>query len=95
MLRHLKSLRNKQDIPQEQGPLYAAVRDALVEVRAYARSHGGEIELLSVSDDGIVKVRMKGTCRGCPLADFTLRQGVEAQLKILVPGVASVVRAEK
>jgi Fe-S cluster biogenesis protein NfuA len=74
--------------------LYAAVRDALVNVQQYARTHGGTIELVDVSDSGEVTVRMKGTCRGCPLAGITLKSGVEEQLKILVPGVRKVSRID-
>jgi Fe-S cluster biogenesis protein NfuA len=74
----------------ERGPLYAAVHDALVEVRAYARSHGGDIELLEVTEDGVVRVRLRGACRACPLSAITLRDGVEAQLKMIVPAVRRV-----
>jgi Fe-S cluster biogenesis protein NfuA len=74
------------------GPLYAAVRDALTEVRAYARSHGGDIELVSVSEDGEVQVRMSGMCRGCPLSDITFKLGIEQQLKALVPGIVRVTK---
>lgn len=74
------------------GPLYAAVRDALANVQDYARSHGGTIDLVEVTDEGEVIVRMRGTCNGCPLADLTLKQGVEGQLRILVPGVTKVTR---
>jgi Fe-S cluster biogenesis protein NfuA len=92
MLRTLFGLLSKQDIPHEQGPLYAAVRDALIEVRAYAQTHGGDIELVSVSEDGNVAVRMSGMCRGCPLSEMTFKIGIENQLKILVPGVRTVTK---
>jgi Fe-S cluster biogenesis protein NfuA len=84
--------RAKQDIPQERGPLYAAVHDALDAVRGYARSHGGDIELMSVSEDGEVLIRMSGMCRGCPLSDITFKLGIEEQLKTLVPGVRRVTK---
>ncbi len=76
----------------EQGPLYPAVRDALIEVQSYARSHGGTIELVSVSESGEVSVRFQGACKGCPVADITFRHGIELQLKTLVPGVTPVTR---
>jgi Fe-S cluster biogenesis protein NfuA len=72
---------------EERGRLYPAVREALLDVRAYARSHGGDIELVGVTDEGVVKVRLRGTCRSCPLSGITLKHGAEAQLKVLVPGV--------
>jgi Fe-S cluster biogenesis protein NfuA len=59
-------------------------------VRAYANSHGGDIELLGVDEEGNVEVRLRGACRGCPMADVTLRLGVERQLREQVPGVRKV-----
>jgi Fe-S cluster biogenesis protein NfuA len=76
--------------PEAQGPLYGPVREAISSVQAYARSHGGEIELLGVTDEGDVKIRLKGACRGCPMSAMTLKHGVEEQLKVLVPGVRSI-----
>ena len=78
--------------PEAHGPLYPAVRDALVEVQAYARSHGGHIELIGVNEDGEVRVRFRGACKGCPVADLTFKLGIEQQLKLLVPGVRRVER---
>jgi Fe-S cluster biogenesis protein NfuA len=93
LLSNLQKLRgSSEEPPSERGPLFAAVRDALGEVQAYAQSHGGRIELLSVSQEGEVVVRFQGACRGCPVADLTFRHGIEQQLKILVPGVVRVLR---
>jgi Fe-S cluster biogenesis protein NfuA len=61
-------------------------------VQAYARSHGGKIELVSVSQEGEVRVRFQGACKGCPVADITFRIGIEQQLQQLVPGVRRVVK---
>lgn len=80
--------------PPERGPLYPAVRDAIVEAQAYARTHGGRIDLVDVTNDGEVRVRLSGTCRGCPLSGITLKVAVEQQLKILVPGIRSVVQVK-
>jgi len=66
----------------------------MTDVQAYARSHGGQIELVSVSDEGDVTVRMTGTCKGCPMAGITLKLGIENQLKALVPGVRRVIAAK-
>ncbi len=89
----LRKLRGSQSEPVvEQGPLYPAVREALIEVQAYARTHGGKIELVSVSMSGEVAVRFEGACKGCPVADLTFRHGIELQLKTLVPGVSRVTR---
>jgi Fe-S cluster biogenesis protein NfuA len=52
--------------------------------------HGGKVELLDVQDRRVV-VRMMGGCQGCGMANVTLRQGIEAQLKRLIPGLAGIV----
>jgi Fe-S cluster biogenesis protein NfuA len=66
------------------------VIEALESIRPALQSHGGDVEFVSVSDDGIVKVRLTGACSGCPHAQMTLTDGVERQLKEMVPEVKSV-----
>lgn len=77
---------------EEHGPLYEPVKEAMEEVQAYARTHGGTINLVGVSDEGRVTIRLGGTCRGCPLSAITVKSGVEQRLKSLVPGVTAVVQ---
>lgn len=79
--------------PVEEGPLYPQVREAMRDVQAYARSHGGTIDLLGVNQQGDVRVKFGGTCRGCPLSSVTLKLGVEQRLRTLVPGVRRVLEA--
>ena len=89
----LSNIFKKRDIePVETGPLYNDVRAAITDVQAYARTHGGEIHLVGVSEEGDVKIRLTGACNGCPLSDVTLRNGIEMTLKQLVPGVRKVVQ---
>ena len=57
------------------------------------QADGGDIELVSVSDEGRVTVRLKGACNGCPMSQMTLKQGVETYLKKEVPEVKEVVSA--
>lgn len=78
--------------PVEKGPLYAVVQGVLGDVQAYARSHGGEIQLVGVNDEGDVKIRLTGACKGCPMSTMTVKHGIEAQLKQLVPGVRNVIQ---
>jgi Fe-S cluster biogenesis protein NfuA len=82
--------RRSEPDASDQGPLFPLVRSAMTDVQAYARSHGGEIELVEVSDEGDVTLRMKGACRGCPMSAVTLKHGVEEHLRTLVPGVRKV-----
>ena len=79
--------------PSEQGPLFPQVKDAMREVQAYARSHGGSIDLIGVSEDGDVRIRFRGTCVGCPMSSLTLKLGIEERLRVLVPGVNKVIQA--
>ncbi|MDR3692940.1 MAG: NifU family protein [Fimbriimonas sp.] len=85
-------LRRNPPEPAEMGPLYPQVKAAMIDVQAYARSHGGEIQLLGVSDEGDVRVKFSGACRGCPMSALTLKHGIELQLKELVPGVRKIVQ---
>jgi Fe-S cluster biogenesis protein NfuA len=69
------------------------VKSAIQDVRPSLQADGGDIELVSVSDDGIVKVRLTGACGSCPYSLMTLKQGVEAYLKKVVPEVKEVRQA--
>jgi len=69
------------------------VEEALDEVRPYIHSHGGDIELLSV-DDGVVHVRMSGSCDGCAASALTLRRGIETTLRDRYPAFREVVAHE-
>ena len=65
------------------------VEKALEKIRPALQADGGDIELVDVAD-GVVKVRLKGACGGCPMSQMTLKMGVEKALKQQVPGVKSV-----
>ncbi len=65
------------------------VQSALDEVRPALQADGGDVELVAI-EDGIVKVRLKGACHGCPMAQMTLKNGIERYLKEKVPEVKSV-----
>ncbi len=66
------------------------VQRAIQEVRPSLQADGGDIELVSVADDGIVKVRLTGACGSCPMSTMTLKMGVENYLKKTVPAVTEV-----
>ena len=54
------------------------------------QADGGDVELVEVGEDGLVKVRLQGACAGCPMSQMTIKNGVEKILKEQVPGVSSV-----
>ena len=60
------------------------------QIRPSLQADGGDVKLVSVSDDGIVKVELQGACRGCPMSQLTLKNGIERVLKEKVPGVKEV-----
>ncbi|MBC7287495.1 MAG: NifU family protein [Armatimonadetes bacterium] len=70
--------------------MYQQVEEVLRKVKPYLEAHGGSVDLVSVSDDGIVEVRLQGACRGCPMSEMTLRLGIEQVLKEAIPEVAEV-----
>jgi Fe-S cluster biogenesis protein NfuA len=67
----------------------ARVRQALDEVRPYLRSHGGNVELLDVSD-GVVRLRLQGSCHSCPSSAVTMKQTVEEAILGKAPEVTVV-----
>ncbi|MFA5101202.1 MAG: NifU family protein [Candidatus Omnitrophota bacterium] len=67
------------------------IEKALDKVREMLAAEGGNIELVDVSKDGVVKVRLTGACGCCPMSQMTLKMGVERVLKEEVPEVKEVV----
>lgn len=67
------------------------VKQVLERIRVMLQADGGDIELVDVTDDGVVKVKLKGTCAGCPFSQLTIQMGVERELKKSIPGVKRVV----
>jgi Fe-S cluster biogenesis protein NfuA len=70
--------------------LIEEVKQAIEEVRPHLQVDGGDVELVDVTKDGVVKVRLKGSCAGCPMSTMTLKWGVENYLKKKVPEVKAV-----
>jgi len=66
------------------------VEDALDLIRPALQADGGDVELVDVTDDGVVKVQLVGACRGCPMSQLTLANGVERVLKEQIPEVQRV-----
>jgi len=66
------------------------ILDALDKIRPYLKADGGDIELVNVTPDGIVEVRLTGACSSCPMSQMTLRAGVERAIIREVPGIRRV-----
>jgi Fe-S cluster biogenesis protein NfuA len=67
------------------------VEKALEKIRPYLVADGGDIDLVDITDDMVVKVEMKGACNGCPFSMQTLKAGVEIAVKKEVPEIKEVV----
>ena len=65
------------------------IEKALTKIRAALQQDGGDIELVGI-ENGVVKVRLKGACSGCPMSQMTMANFVEAELKKAVPEVKRV-----
>lgn len=66
------------------------VEDALNQIRPALQRDGGNVELVDVTPEGIVKVKLVGACGTCPMSILTLKRGIEATLKKRLPEIASV-----
>ena len=66
------------------------VKQLIEQIRPNLQADGGDIELIDVTEEGIVKVRLQGACHGCPGAAMTLKMGVERLLKSAIPEIKSV-----
>ena len=67
------------------------IQNAINQIRPNLQADGGDVELVDVSEFGVVKVRLTGACRGCPMSQMTLKMGIEKFLKKEVPEVREVV----
>ncbi|MBN2467947.1 MAG: NifU family protein [Deltaproteobacteria bacterium] len=66
------------------------VQTILDQIRPSLQADGGDAELVDVDDQGVVKLRLKGACAGCPMAQMTLKQGIERIMKEKIPQVTKV-----
>jgi len=67
------------------------VEKALGDIRPALQADGGDVELVDVTEDGSVKVRLQGACAGCPFSQMTLSQRIEKYIQREVPEVKEVV----
>jgi Fe-S cluster biogenesis protein NfuA len=66
------------------------VEGALNKVRPALQADGGDVELIDVDEDGVVKLKLQGACAGCPMSQMTLKMGIEKVLKQNVPEIDRV-----
>jgi Fe-S cluster biogenesis protein NfuA len=66
------------------------VQTVLDQIRPALQADGGDVALVDVTDEGVVQVQLQGACRGCPMSQLTLANGVERVLKEQIPEVVRV-----
>ena len=71
------------------------VERALAEIRPFLESDGGNISLVSIEDDRLVRVQLEGACVGCSVNQMTLKSGVEMTIKKYVPQIEQVINIER
>ncbi len=67
------------------------VRAILEKVRPSLQADGGDVELVDVSEEGVVRVRLTGACKGCPMSQMTLKMGIQRYLQREMPEIKDVV----
>ena len=75
-------------------PLFERVEQIINRIRPAVQSDGGDLELVDVTDQGVVKIRLHGACVGCPSSSMTLHMGIERNLREKVPEVTAVEQVE-
>ena len=78
---------HKKDLMQK-------IASAIETVRPYLKADGGDVELIDVTDDLVVKVRLTGACDGCPFSMMTLRAGIEQAVRRNVPEIKALQAVE-
>jgi Fe-S cluster biogenesis protein NfuA len=79
-----------EEAAAQEPTLQDKVVEVLDRIRPYLQRDGGDLEFVELTDENVVRVRLQGACKGCPMSQMTLSRGVEAALKEEIPEVASV-----
>lgn len=82
---------SEENISLATGPaLMVQVQEVLDRVRPFLQADGGDCELVDITDEGIVKLKLHGACGSCPSSTYTLKLGIEEQLKQAIPAIQAV-----
>ena len=75
--------------------IIAKINQALDEIRPFLKDDGGDIELIELTDDFVVKVKFLGACQACSMSSMTLKGGVEETIKRRIPEIKEVITMEE
>lgn len=81
-------MRNKEEMMKE-------VESALDSMRSFLHADGGDVELVGISDDLVVSIKLLGSCESCQMSDMTMKAGIEEGVKRAVPEVKKIVAINK
>ncbi len=74
--------------------LYSKIEEAISQIRPFLEGDGGDIELVEVTSDNVVKVRLLGACSSCNMSHMTMKSGVEEAIRNAVPEIKEVIAVE-
>jgi len=66
------------------------VEKILAQIRPALQADGGDVELVDITEDGLVQVKLKGACGSCPMSQMTLKMGIEKKIKEILPSIKAV-----
>jgi len=81
----IQSMAKKQALTKTADDLETQVDRVLEEIRPYIHSHGGEVNVIEVTPEGVARLQMVGSCNGCPMSMLTMRLGIERLLAEKLP----------
>ncbi len=70
--------------------LFAKVEKALNQIRPYLEADGGNVRILEITDDGILKLEFVGSCGNCPMSEMTFKAGIEATIRQEVAEIKAI-----
>lgn len=76
--------------PDQQHRLYGVVLAALDKIRPYLEADGGDVKIVGIDENNVVKLELLGACGSCPMSTMTMKAGVEEAIKREVPEIKSV-----
>ncbi len=70
--------------------IYSQVETSLDTIRPYLNKDGGDIEVVEITDDMIVRVKLLGACESCPMSFMTMKAGVEQSIRNAIPAIKGI-----
>ena len=70
--------------------MISKIQNALEQVRPFLKADGGDVSLVEITDDNVVKIQLHGACKGCSVSNITMKAGIEEVIKNAVPEVKTV-----